>query len=135
MDVRGAGRRVDALALGLLALGRVGSRPEAVVCWHTDRLVRVTKDLERVIALGVNVHAARAGHLDLSTPAGRAVARTVTAWATYEGEQKAERQALANLQAAKAGKPYTAGIRPSGTARITWRSFRPRPKRFAKVPR
>lgn len=84
------------------------------MCWHTDRLVRVTKDLERVIALGVNVHAARAGHLDLSTPAGRAVARTVTAWATYEGEQKAERQVLANLQAAKAGKPYTAGIRPFG---------------------
>ncbi|MFG2875394.1 recombinase family protein [Streptomyces sp. NPDC048337] len=92
----------------------LASRPEAVVCWHTDRLVRVTKDLERVIALGVNVHAARAGHLDLSTPAGRAVARTVTAWATYEGEQKAERQALSNLQAAKAGKPYTAGIRPFG---------------------
>lgn len=92
----------------------LASRPEAIVCWHTDRLVRVTKDLERVIALGVNVHAVRAGHLDLSTPAGRAVARTVTAWATYEGEQKAERQALANVQAAKAGKPYTAGIRPFG---------------------
>ncbi|WP_406044856.1 recombinase family protein [Micromonospora sp. NBC_00898] len=92
----------------------LASQPETVVCWHTDRLVRVTKDLERVIALSVNVHAVRAGHLDLSTPAGRAVARTVTAWATYEGEQKAERQALANLQAAKAGKPYTAGIRPFG---------------------
>lgn len=92
----------------------LASQPEAIVCWHTDRLVRVTKDLERVIALGVNVHAVRAGHLDLSTPAGRAVARTVTAWATYEGEQKAERQALANVQAAKAGKPYTAGIRPFG---------------------
>jgi DNA invertase Pin-like site-specific DNA recombinase len=90
------------------------SKPEAIICWHTDRLIRVTRDLERVIDLKVNVHAVMAGHLDLSTPAGRAVARTVTAWATYEGEQKAERQKLANIQAARAGKPYTAGIRPFG---------------------
>ncbi|WP_407700947.1 recombinase family protein [Streptomyces hirsutus] len=92
------------------------SKPEAIVCWHTDRLIRVTRDLERVIDLGVNVHAVMAGHLDLSTPAGRAVARTVTAWATHEGEQKAERQKLANLQAARRGRPYTAGIRPFGYA-------------------
>ncbi|MER6231784.1 recombinase family protein [Streptomyces sp. NPDC001616] len=90
------------------------SNPQAIVCWHTDRLIRVTRDLERVIDLGVNVHAVMAGHLDLSTPAGRAVARTVTAWATYEGEQKAERQKLANIQNARAGKPYTPGIRPFG---------------------
>lgn len=92
----------------------IASKPQAIVCWHTDRLIRVTKDLERVIELGVNVHAVMAGHLDLSTPAGRAVARTVTAWATYEGEQKAERQKLANIQNARAGKPYTPGIRPFG---------------------
>ncbi|WP_327390935.1 recombinase family protein [Streptomyces microflavus] len=90
------------------------SKPEAVLVWHTDRLIRVTRDLERVIDLGVNVHAIHAGHLDLSTPAGRAVARTVTAWATYEGEQKAIRQIASNVQAARAGKPYTAGIRPFG---------------------
>lgn len=94
----------------------LASQAEAVVCWHTDRLIRVTRDLEQVIDLGVNVHAVHAGHLDLSTPAGRAVARTVTAWATYEGEQKAIRQAASNLQAARAGKPYTAGIRPFGYA-------------------
>ncbi|MGW1814869.1 recombinase family protein [Streptomyces sp. NPDC002125] len=92
----------------------LASKPEAIICWHTDRLIRVTKDLEKVIELGVNVHAVMAGHLDLSTPAGRAVARTVTAWATYEGEQKAERQKLANQQAAQQGRPYTAGIRPFG---------------------
>ncbi|MGM9381071.1 recombinase family protein [Streptomyces antibioticus] len=90
------------------------SKPQAIVCWHTDRLIRVTRDLERVIELGVNVYAVEAGHLDLSTPAGRAVARTVTAWATYEGEQKAARQKLANQQAAQQGRPYTAGIRPFG---------------------
>lgn len=89
------------------------SKPEAIVCWHIDRLVRVTADLERVIALGVNVHAVKAGHLDLSTPAGRAVARTVTAWSTYEGEQKAERMKLANrARAAKGVKQWT--TRPFG---------------------
>ncbi|SDG70223.1 Site-specific DNA recombinase [Streptomyces griseoaurantiacus] len=92
------------------------SSPQAIMCWHTDRLIRVTRDLERVIELGVNVYAVEAGHLDLSTPAGRAVARTVTAWATYEGEQKAIRQKLANQQAAQQGRPYTAGIRPFGYA-------------------
>lgn len=82
------------------------SSPDAIVCWHTDRLVRVTRDLERVIELGVNVYAVEAGHLDLSNPAGRAVARTLTAWATYEGEQKAARQRLAHMQRAKAGKHW-----------------------------
>ncbi|MDF2146349.1 recombinase family protein [Knoellia sp. p5-6-4] len=78
--------------------------PEAILVWHIDRLVRLTKDLERVIELGVPVHAVKAGELDLSNPAGRAVARTITAWATYEGEQKALRQAAANRQRAEAGE-------------------------------
>lgn len=76
----------------------LANKPQAIVCWHIDRLVRLSKDLERVIELGVNVHAVQAGHLDLSTPAGRAVAKTVTAWAQYEGEQKAERQMAAHRQ-------------------------------------
>lgn len=82
------------------------ARPSAVVVWHIDRLVRVTRDLERVIDLGADVYAVKAGHLDLSNPAGRAVARTVTAWATYETEQKAVRQKAANDQRAEAGLPY-----------------------------
>lgn len=82
------------------------SKPEAIVCWHIDRLLRLTRDLERVIELGVNVYAVHAGHLDLSTPAGRAVARTVTAWSTYEGEQKAERQKASHRQRVRSGKPW-----------------------------
>lgn len=82
------------------------SSPERIVVFHVDRLVRLTRDLERVIELGVNVHAVTAGHIDLSNPAGRAVARTVTAWSTYETEQKAVRQKAANDQRAEAGLPY-----------------------------
>lgn len=89
------------------------ANPERIVVWHIDRLVRLTRDLERVIELGVDVYAVKAGHLDLSNPAGRAVARTVTAWATYEGEQKAERQRAANDQRAAAGRP-SAGRRCYG---------------------
>ncbi len=89
-------------------------RPEQIVVWHTDRLVRVIRDLERVIDLAVNVHAVKAGHVDLSNPAGRAVARTVTAWSQYEGEQKALRQRAKNLQRARSGSMPTSGGRPFG---------------------
>ena len=70
--------------------------------------MRLTRDLEQVIDLGVNVYAVAAGHLDLSNPAGRAVARTITAWSTYEGEQKAERQKLAAAQRGQGGQALVA---------------------------
>lgn len=88
--------------------------PPGIITWHEDRLIRTTRDLERVIALGVNVWPAKSGRLDLSTPTGRAVARTVVAWAQYEGEHKAERQRAANLQRAEAGHPWKGGRRAFG---------------------
>lgn len=91
----------------------LADKPKAVVVWHQDRLLRISKDLERVLDTGMTVYQVKAGTLDLATPSGRAVARTVTAWATYEGEQKAERQKAQTRQAAKAGK-YRGVIRPFG---------------------
>lgn len=89
--------------------------PKAIVVWTQDRLLRVTKDLERVLDTGMTVHQVNAGSLDLASGQGRAVARTVTAWATYEVEQKADRQKLKNAAAAKAGEHYwREGIRPFG---------------------
>jgi site-specific DNA recombinase len=82
----------------------LASDPKRIVVWHVDRLVRLSRDLERVIDLGVNVYAVKSGHVDLSNPAGRAVAKTITAWAQYEGEQKATRQVAANLQRAQRGQ-------------------------------
>lgn len=82
----------------------LSSNPKRIVVWHIDRLVRLSKDLERVIALGVNVYAVKSGHVDLSNPAGRAVAKTITAWAQYEGEQKATRQVAANRKRAQQGR-------------------------------
>lgn len=79
------------------------AQPAAIIAWHQDRLLRLTRDLERVIALNVPVYTVTAGTLDLTTPAGRAVARTVAAWSQYEGEQKATRQVAANVQRAASG--------------------------------
>jgi site-specific DNA recombinase len=81
----------------------LASNPARIVVWHVDRLVRLSKELERVIDLSVNVYAVKSGHIDLSNPAGRAVAKTITAWAQYEGEQKATRQIAANRQRAQRG--------------------------------
>jgi len=99
-------------------------RPRDIVCWHNDRLLRKsTKDLERVLDLGCKVHALQAGEFDLSTPTGRALARTVTAWAQNEVELKGERQRLANRQRAAMGrkwwskKPY--GYALDGTVDVT----------------
>ncbi|MEU0314981.1 recombinase family protein [Nocardioides sp. NPDC006273] len=88
------------------------SDPEAILCWHLDRLLRISEDLERVIRLNINVFSKEAGWFDLSSPAGRAVARTVTAWNTYEGEQKAirqkaqHRQRIENGGLTKTGRPW-----------------------------
>lgn len=79
------------------------AQPPAIIAWHQDRLLRLTRDLERVITLNVPVYTVTAGTLDLTTPAGRAVARTVAAWSQYEGEQKATRQVAANVQRAANG--------------------------------
>ena len=93
------------------------SNPGRIVVWHVDRLIRLSKELERVIELGVNVHAVKSGHVDLSTPAGRAVAKTITAWAQYEGEQKSLRQISSNMQRAAAGT-WQFSNRPYGYERI-----------------
>ena len=95
------------------------AQPEAIIAWHQDRLLRLTRDLERVITLNVPVYTVTAGTLDLTTPAGRAVARTVAAWSQYEGEQKATRQVAANVQRAVNGVHSGRtgyGFRREGTA-------------------
>ena len=55
----------------------------------------------------------RAGDLDLTTPAGRAVARTLGAWARYETEARVERTKRKNDQLAEAGA-FQGGARPFG---------------------
>lgn len=96
------------------------AKPEAIISWHQDRLLRLTGDLEKVIDLGIPVYTVVSGTLDLATPAGRAVARTVAAWSTYEGEQKAERRRAANRQRAERGA-WQFSRRPYGYRRVEGR--------------
>lgn len=92
-------------------------RIDGVLAWHPDRLHRSPLELEHFITLvekhGTQVHTVRAGHYDLSTPSGRAVARTVGAWARYESEHKSDRIKRAREQQAAAGR-FHGGQRPYG---------------------
>jgi DNA invertase Pin-like site-specific DNA recombinase len=100
----------------LLAAIRAG-QVDAVLVWHTDRLHRSPAELEEYIAVcqprDVPTVTVKAGALDLATPTGRAVARTVGAWARFEVEHMAERQQRARLQAATDGR-WSGGRRPFG---------------------
>ncbi len=101
-------RMLDDLRSGLI---------DAVLAWHTDRLHRSPRELEEFIDIcenaRVGVETVKAGPVDLSTPAGRAVARTLGAWARYESEHKAERSRRKALELAQTGKP-SGGGRPFG---------------------
>jgi site-specific DNA recombinase len=90
---------------------------DAVICWHTDRLHRSPAELEEYIAVceprGVPTQTVKAGPIDLATPTGRAVARTVGAWARFEVEHQIERQQRARMQAATDGR-WSGNKRPFG---------------------
>jgi DNA invertase Pin-like site-specific DNA recombinase len=100
-----------------LQAGRVA----AIVAWHTDRLHRSPRELEEFIEIcethKVRVETVRAGELDLKTPAGRAVARTLGAWARYESEHKSERIRRKMVEIAQSGRPHAGGSRCFGYAR------------------
>ena len=89
----------------------------AILAWHADRLHRNPKELERFIdlieAAHIPVHTVTAGEVDLATPSGRAVARTLGAWARYESEHKSERIRRKHLELAEKGLP-NGGHRPYG---------------------
>ena len=93
---------------------------DAVLTWHLDRLNRSQLELERLIGLldthRVTIQTVTAGVLDLATPSGRAVARTLGAWARYESEHKSERIRAQKHQNALRGAPNGGAQRPYGYA-------------------
>ena len=90
---------------------------DAVLCFKWDRFIREPLDLEYLIPrfdkAGVRF-AEVDGNIDLGTDSGRLAARILIAVAKAEQERKAERQKLANEQAAINGKRFTGGPRPFG---------------------
>ncbi|NED68030.1 recombinase family protein, partial [Streptomyces sp. SID10244] len=99
--------------LELMRSGDIGT----VISFHQDRLQRSPVELEEYVDVSeaghVTTHTVLAGHIDLSTPAGRFNARIIGAAARYEVEHMIERQRAAKLDAAKQGK-YLGGQRPFG---------------------
>ena len=83
---------------------------DAVLCFKWDRFIREPLDLEYLIPrfdkAGVRF-AEVDGNIDLGTDSGRLHARILIAVAKAEQERKAERQKLANEQAAINGKRFT----------------------------
>nr|WP_306877228.1 recombinase family protein [Paenarthrobacter nicotinovorans] len=94
---------------------------QGVITWHTDRLHRSPRELEEYIDVserhGVATQTVKAGEIDLSTPSGRAVARTLGAWARYESEHKSERIVRKKIELAHAGK-FSGGPVPFGWRRL-----------------
>lgn len=88
-----------------------------VLAWHTDRIHRTPRELEDYIdaseAHSAVTHTVKAGLVDLSTPGGQAMARTLCAWARYESHIKSERSKAWARQRAEHGK-IPGGIRPYG---------------------
>jgi DNA invertase Pin-like site-specific DNA recombinase len=85
---------------------------DALICWHTDRLYRSMKDLERLIEIAeaakISIRTVQGGELDLSTSAGRMVARILGSVARQESEHMSERRIRSNRQKAEKGKWQTA---------------------------
>ena len=85
---------------------------DSIICWHTDRLYRRLNDLERLIQIAeandIDIRTVQGGDLDLSTSAGRMVARILGSVSNAESEHKGERHRAANVQKAQMGKWQTA---------------------------
>jgi len=92
-------------------------RVNGIIVWHADRLHRSPRELETFIDLiestKCSVDTVQAGELDLSTPSGRVMARTLGAFARYESEHKSARIRRKLEQNAAEGKHH-GGERPYG---------------------
>lgn len=95
-----------------------GGRINAVIGWHSDRIVRRPDELEDLMKLAeahdVMFSAVIVGNIDYSTASGRLVARLLGAAAKYETELKGERQSSQLRQRARAGLVTGGGTRPFG---------------------
>lgn len=111
---------------------------QAVIVWNLDRLLRQTKELETYLELcqplNVATYEVTAGIMDLTSPSGRATAKTRGAWAQFESEHKSERIRAQKSQAAKMGK-HLGGPAPFGWHRVEgWHDDQGRPHGGRFVP-
>lgn len=91
---------------------------DAIIAWHADRLHRSPKELESFIDTvekhHVEIHTVKGGHVNLSTPEGRLMARQLGLIARYESEHKSDRIKRKIEQLIRDGKIHNGGVRPFG---------------------
>jgi DNA invertase Pin-like site-specific DNA recombinase len=92
---------------------------EGILVWHPDRLHRHPRELEELIDLvestaGVQIETVTAGDYDLSTSAGRSVARIVGAIARKDSDDTSVKVRRKHAELAAAGKVAGGGSRPFG---------------------
>jgi len=92
---------------------------DGIVVWHPDRLHRHPRELEELIALvedvgNVRIETVTAGDFDLSTSAGRSIARIVGAIARKDSDDASVRLRRKHAELAAAGKLAGGGPRPFG---------------------
>ncbi|GAB3621133.1 recombinase family protein [Glutamicibacter endophyticus] len=111
-------------------------KPDYILAWHTDRLHRHPKELEEYIEAterqGVGTLTVKAGEIDLSTPSGRAVARTLGTWARFESEHKSDRIKRKKLELAKSGS-FVGGPVPFGYVKLEDKSLALHPTEAPEV--
>lgn len=103
----------------LMAMVRAGEL-DVVQVTQMDRLYRQPIELENIIpqieAAGVLIATAREGDMNLKIDTDQLRARVQVAFARAEVQRKANRQIVANEEAAKRGKRNISGARPFGYA-------------------
>lgn len=103
---------------------------------HPYRLVREPRELESLIDLiterSALVEFKHAGMIDLSTPEGRAIARTFGAWGKYEVDLIIQRVSSKHRELAIAGKSH-GGITPYGYQRVGKHEFEVVPEQAAVI--
>jgi site-specific DNA recombinase len=94
---------------------------DGLVVWHVDRLYRRLGDLQRVIDIAemarIKLQTVNSGQLDLSTSAGKMMARILGSVSEQESEHHSERRKLANAQRRAEGQFNREGYRPFGYTR------------------
>jgi len=93
---------------------------DAVVTYAAPRLTRSMRELEDFVetieTIGAQVAVVAGGDIDLSSAAGRRIARIFAAIARGESEELAERQRRKNRERAERGLPHGLSRRPFGYA-------------------
>ncbi|MCP3977513.1 MAG: recombinase family protein [bacterium] len=92
---------------------------DGILVWHPDRLHRHPKELEELIDLvegvgNIRIETVTAGDFDLSTSAGRSIARIVGAIARKDSDDNSARGKRKAAELAAAGKVAGGGNRPFG---------------------